>query len=151
MAAEAALVAEVRLAVLDAAMRSGKVSDAHTIARLLGREAADVIDAFRHLGEGHIYVVEPGDPSRLRMANPFSAVPTAFRVEVGNVSYFGNCIWDSLGIVSLLGGNGRVLTSCPDCRDPLELRVAGRRLVRAEGVVHFSVPSRHSWDDIVYT
>jgi hypothetical protein len=38
--------------------------------------------ANRHLAEGHVYVREPRDPTRLRMANPFSAVPTAFTPSI---------------------------------------------------------------------
>ena len=85
------------------------------------------------------------------MANPFSAVPTAFKVMARGGSYYGNCVWDSLGIVALLGGEGSVETPCPDCSEPLRLHVLGGTLVESEGVVHFSVPARHWWDDIVFT
>jgi hypothetical protein len=146
-----AFVSEVRLHVLTVAADTSEVPDAVEVARSLARPAADVIEAFRQLGESHVYVLEPGDPSRLRMANPYSAVPTPFTAEVAGRSYFGNCIWDSLGIVSLLGGHGRVSTPCPDCQEPQTLEVMGRRLLSAEGVVHFSVPARHWWDDIIHT
>ena len=148
---EAGFVNHVRLHVLEIARQSSHVPDATEVARALGRSTADVIDAFRQLGEGHVYVVEPGDPTRLRMANPFSAVPTRFKVEIGTRGYFGNCVWDGLGIVSLLGGDGRVVTHCPDCRETLVLEVKNRRLVGAEGVVHFGVPMRNSWNDIIFT
>jgi hypothetical protein len=142
---------QVRLSVLATARRTSHVPDAAQVARDLGRPAADVVEAFRQLAEGHVYVLEPGDPSRLRMAHPFSAVPTPFRVEAGGGRYFGNCVWDALGVVSMLGGEGRVLTSCPDCQEPLVLEVSQRRLARGDGVVHFSVPARRWWDDIVHT
>ena len=148
---DAGLVNQVRLQVLEIAKKSGHVPDATQVAKALARSAADVIDAFRQLGESHVYVVEPGDPSRLRMANPFTAVSTRFKVEVGNRTYFGNCVWDGLGIVSLLGGDGRVVTHCPDCREGLVLEVKDCRLVGSAGVVHFSVPARHWWDDIIHT
>jgi hypothetical protein len=148
---EDAFVQQVRLQVLDVAERSGQVPDAVAVAERLGRSAADVADAFRQLGEAHVYVVEPGDPKRLRMANPFSAVPTPVHVEVANRQYFGNCVWDALGIVSLLGGDGRVRTICPDCQEPLQLEVALHRLVRSQGIVHFSIPARNWWDDIIHT
>jgi hypothetical protein len=144
-------VNRIRLHVLDRATKAGQVPDAAEVAHGLGCSRADVTEAYQSLGEGHVYVLEPGDPTRLRMANPFSAVPTPFTVEAGGRSYFGNCVWDALGVVSLLGGDGRVLTSCPDCRETMVLEVAQRRLARAEGVVHFSVPARRWWDDIIYT
>ena len=96
-------------------------------------------------------MLEPDDPSRLRLANPFSAVPTPFEVEAAGRTYYGNCIWDGLGIVSLMGGTGQVRTQCPDCGEGLTLRVEGGALVRDEGIVHFSVPAASWWDDIIYT
>lgn len=151
MTVDEGFITRIRLEVLAMTARSGQVPDAEAVGRSLGVPWGDVFEAFRRLAEAHVYVAEPGDPSRLRMANPYSATPTPFRVEVGQRSYFGNCVWDALGIVSLLGGEGRVITSCPDCQEPLEQRVVGRRLVPNEGVVHFSVPARHWWDDIIHT
>lgn len=145
------LVKLVRLHVLESAGQTGQVPDAAEVANGLGRPRADVVEAFRQLGESHVYVLEPGDPTRLRMANPYSAVPTSFSVEVGARSYFANCVWDALGVVSLLGRNGRVLTSCPDCQEPMVLEVAQGRLGAAASVVHFSVPARRWWDEIIHT
>ncbi len=85
------------------------------------------------------------------MANPLSAVPTPFVVEVGERSYYGNCVWDALGVPAMLGRDGSVSTQCPDCAEPLKLAVRDRRLARAEGLVHYAVPARHWWEDIGYT
>jgi hypothetical protein len=145
------ILVRVRLAVLEQTIASGQVPTAGEIAAELDLPLEMVQEAYGKLGESHVFVCEPGDPSRLRMANPFSPVPTAFRVSARGGSYYGNCVWDSLGIVSLLGGEGTVETSCPDCSEPLSLRVTGGKLVEADGVVHFSVPARHWWDDIVFT
>jgi hypothetical protein len=117
----------------------------------MGTERDQAMDAYRQLADAHVYVLEPGDPSRLRMANPFSAVPTSFRVTAPGRHYFGNCIWDALGIVSLVGGDGQVESSCPDCGDPLMLSVANRHLAVTEGVAHFSVPAARWWEDIIYS
>ena len=148
---DAVLVNEVRLHVIRTAIDAMAVPTAPESAAALGITEEQVIEAYRQLAEGHVYVLEPGDPTRLRMANPFSAVPTAFEVEARGKTYYGNCVWDALGIVSLLGGSGQVQTRCPDCGAALTLVVSGRELVRKEGVVHFSVPAAHWWDDIVYT
>ena len=145
------LLVRVRLAVLERTIASGQVPTAGEIAAELDMPIAMVQEAYANLGEGHVFVCEPDDPSRLRMASPFSAVPTAFKVSARGGSYYGNCVWDSLGIVSLLGGEGVVETSCPDCSEPLSLRVTGGKLVESDSVVHFSVPARRWWDDIVFT
>jgi len=82
------------------------------------------------------------------MANPFSAVPTPFVTEIGGRRWFGNCIWDSLGIVATLHADARVLTSCGTSGETMELSVRGGALT-GEGTVHFALPARRWWDDIV--
>ena len=148
---DAELINEVRLQVLRTTIDTMTVPSAPETATVLGISAEQGVEAYRQLGDWHVYVLEPGDPTRLRMANPFAAVPTAFRVEASGKSYYGNCVWDALGVVSLTGGNGRVETGCPDCGKTLTLVISGGELVRKEGVVHFSVPAAHWWDDIIYT
>jgi len=145
------VLVRVRIAVLERTIASGQVPTAGEIAADLDLPVAMVQEAYARLGESHVFVCEPGDPSRLRMANPFSAVPTAFKVTARGGLYYGNCVWDALGIVALLGGEGVVETSCPDCSEPLQLSVSDGKLLESEGVVHFGVPARHWWDDIVFT
>ena len=145
------ILVRVRLAVLERTIASGQVPTAGEIAAELDLPLAMVQEAYAMLGETHVFVCDLDDPSRLLMANPFSAVPTPFKVSARGGSYYGNCVWDGLGIVSLLGGEGLVETACPDCSEPLRLRVGGGKLVESEGVVHFSVPARRWWDDIVFT
>ena len=145
------ILVRIRLAVLERAIASGQVPTAGEIAAELEMPLAMVQEASAKLGEGHVFACEPDDPSRLRMATPFSAVPTPFKVGARGGSYYGNCVWDALGIISLLGGEGVVETSCPDCSEPLSLRVSGGKLDETDSAVHFSVPARRWWDDIVFT
>src|SRR5207248_2967833 len=97
--------------------------------------------------ESHVLVLAPGTPY-VWMANPFSAIPTPFRVEANGRRYFGNCVWDALGIVAMLGGTGTVRNPCPDCGEPQTLTVDDDGRIHGEGVVHFAVPAAHWWDDI---
>lgn len=145
------LLVRIRLAVLERTIASGQVPTAGEVAKDLDIPQEMVEEAFWKLGEAHVFVPEVRDASRLRMANPFSAVPTQFKVSARGGGYYGNCVWDALGIVSLLGGEGSVETKCPDCDEALTMTVAGGKLAKAAGVVHFSVPARQWWDDIVFT
>jgi Alkylmercury lyase len=110
----------------------------------------DVEGSLRRLADDHVLVLREGT-AEIWMAHPFSAVPTAFRVEAGGRTYHGNCIWDGLGILALLDSDGTVFTECADCGDPMELHVAGGRLLDDEGVAHFAVPAARWWDDIGFT
>ena len=132
-------------------VRDGKASSVGEAAEALDLPAAEVSDAYWRLHDAHALVLQP-DRNEIRMLNPFSAVETTYRVEAGGRSWFGNCAWDSLGIPGALHGDGRIEAACPDCGETLELEVRDGELVRGrELLVHFVVPARRWWDDIVFT
>jgi hypothetical protein len=111
-----------------------------------------IVAGWRDLHDGHALVLAGHDPTSIRMLNPFSCVPTAHRVEAAGRWWYGNCSWDSFGIVAALGGEGRYLTSCPDCAEPLRFAVHAGGLVDEYGAVfHCLVPAARWWDDIVFT
>jgi hypothetical protein len=118
-------------------------------AEALGQPAREVEASYRRLHEAHSIVLEPGTLD-VWMANPFSARPTSFRVEVAGRSFWGSCVWDALGIPAMLHSDARIETACPDCLEPMSLEVRDGRL-HAEGVAHFAVPASQWWDDIGYT
>jgi Alkylmercury lyase len=106
--------------------------------------------ALRRLHDAHALVLEP-DSAEIRMLNPFSAVPTAYRVEAGGRSWYGNCVWDAFGIPAALGVDGHVSTTCSDCGEALEVDVVDRRPQPSDLVAHILLPARRWWDDIVFT
>ena len=106
--------------------------------------------ALRRLHEAHMLVLEPDRPE-IRMANPFSAVPTPHRVEADGRSWFANCAWDAFGIPAALGVDGHISSSCPDCGEPIEIDVVDGRPEPADDVFHVLVPARSWWDDIVFS
>ena len=115
------------------------------LAQAAGIPVEDVPSALRELHDQRMIVLEPGT-DRIRMANPFSAVPTDYVAVVNGRRHFGNCIWDALGIVAMLGGIGRVE------KDDLRIECAIRRVsAPRDYVVHFLVPAAHWWDDIGFT
>jgi hypothetical protein len=142
---------KVRLAVYRHFAAAGTAPGPDELATAVGAAEPDVEASLRRLSEAHLLVLHPDGAPRIWMAQPFSAVPTAFRVEAGGRSYFGNCIWDALGIPALLAADGVVSTGCADCGEPLELRVTAGRLEDDDGVAHFAVPAAHWWEDIGHT
>jgi hypothetical protein len=104
----------------------------------------------RRLHDAHMIVLEPDRPE-IRMANPFSAVPTPYRVEADGRSWFANCAWDAFGIPIALGADGHVSATCPDCGEPIEIDLVGGRPKPADAVFHVLVPAGSWWDDIVFT
>ena len=105
---------------------------------------------YRLQREADALVLIPGSPY-IWMAEPFSALPTSFLVRSGTRQWWGNCIWDALAILALLGLDGSVVTACPHSGQPLLLTVTKGALVEAAGVVHFAVSARDWWRDIGFT
>jgi hypothetical protein len=110
----------------------------------------NVVAGWRRLHGAHALVLNPGT-DELRMANPFSAVPTAYRVEASGRWWYANCAWDAFGICAALHVDGVVETSCPDCGEMLRIRIRDTRPDDESLVFHCLVPAAHWWDDIVFT
>jgi Alkylmercury lyase len=109
-----------------------------------------VTAGWRQLHEAHALVLNPAT-DEIRMANPFSAVPTSYRVQAAGRWWYANCAWDALGICAALAVDGRVESSCPDCGEPYAVEVRDRAVDRPELLFHCLVPAAHWWDDIVFT
>jgi hypothetical protein len=140
----------VRVAIYERFVEGGAPPTAADVAAELDASEADVEASFRRLEEQRVVVLAPGT-ANIWMANPLSAVPTDFRVRTPRGEFFGNCIWDGLGVVAMLGGDGTVATHCADCREPMTLEVQAGELVDAAGVAHFAVPAARWWENIGFT
>ena len=112
---------------------------------------ADVEAAFERLHKGRLIVPEPGNPSQIRMAPPFSGVPTPFLARVQGKAYYANCVWDALGVPAALHVDALVEASDGHSGEPMTLEVRKGRPVPRECVIHFAVPAARWWDDIIHT
>jgi hypothetical protein len=142
----------VRIALYTRLSATGEAPTLAELAARLGSSAPEIQSSYERLAEQHVLVLDP-ETRALRMAPPFSAVPSAFRVKTPRASYWGNCLWDALGIPPMLGngGQGTVESRCGDCGEPMEIEVAEGEIARGEGVWHVAVPAREWWKDIGYT
>lgn len=120
------------------------------IAAALGADLDEVRAAYERLSESHAFMVE-AETGELWRAAPFSEVPTPFPVRVGGIEYFGNCIWDALGIPAAMHQDGEIPTSCGCCNQPITLRIEEGQLAPQDGVIHIAVPAREWYKDVVFT
>lgn len=95
-------------------------------------------------------VLSPGSPN-IWLADPFAALPTPYPVLAGGRRWFGMCVWDALGILTVADVDGRAPTTCPVSGQRLELRVHNGALTHSSGVVHFAVRAADWWEDIGFT
>jgi hypothetical protein len=140
---------DVRLAVYHQFVNTRRAPTRAEIASHLACSAKQIEAAFQRLADAHILVLQAVSHEIL-MANPLSAVPTAFPVETPKGEFWSNCIWDAMGVISMLGGSGVVKTSCGCCGEAMSLEVRKRSLLPVTGVIHFAIPAAHWWDDIVF-
>jgi Alkylmercury lyase len=128
----------------------GRAPAAEEVAADAGSSVDAVVAGWRRLHEAHALVLNAAT-DELRMAAPFSAVPTAYRVQARGRWWYANCAWDAFGVLAALDVDGHVSSSCPDCAEPIEITVHGGEPVDDDHVVHVNVPAAHWWDDIVFT
>jgi hypothetical protein len=122
---------------------------AETAAQLgMAPEAARA--AFDRLHERHAIFLDPTS-REIRIANPFSAVPTAFRVRTAGHGYWANCAWDALGIAAALARDVRIEAEDAASGEPIELSVGDGRLRHRDEIVHFAIPFRRWYDDLITT
>ncbi len=128
----------------------GRAPTTDEVADAAALSTADVDAVWRELHRAHALVLNPVT-TEIRMANPFSAVPTPYRVEAAGRWWYGNCAWDALGICAALHVDGRIESSCPDCGTTITLEVRDQRPDDGRLLFHCLVPAAHWWDDIVFT
>ncbi len=111
---------------------------------------AEVNNSYQRLHDHHFFFLEPGT-SIIRMANPFSAVPTQFQVQIGPMVYWANCAWDMLGVPAALHQDAVITAVYEDTEETAVITVENGQVQHEGGVVHFPLPVRQWYDDLVFT
>jgi len=124
--------------------------EAPTVAALAAEHpGVDVAAALARLHEAHAVVLDTG--GEIRMALPFSAVPTPHVVRSGERRWWANCAWDSMAIPAALDIDVTITSEWMDADGPVTLTVRSGELSPLEGHVHFAIPACRWWDHIVET
>src|SRR6201997_357622 len=90
---------------------TGQRPSLEAIAERVRSDVSSVREAYARLRTQRVLVLEP-DGESIRMAPPFSGVPTQHVVIVDNRKYFANCAWDSFGIPAALHRPAQVHSRC---------------------------------------
>jgi len=141
----------VKLAIYRITAETGVVPSARLVAEDTQAGEADVLGAFERLHARRLLVPEPNDPTRIRMAPPFSGIPTDFPVDANGRRYYANCVWDAYGIAAALHSDAIIPAHDAHTGEPLTLEVESGRPVLHPYVAHFAIPAAQWWDDIVFT
>jgi len=141
---------ELRMAVYQQFARTGGSPTLDMMRQLLGASDEDITEGYRRLHARRL-LVPADDFTSIRMAPPFSGVPTQHRVRVNDIEYFANCAWDTFGVVSALGGAGDVFSRCEQTLEPLTLHLTSDGPSASSWLFHCAVPACQWWNDIVFT
>lgn len=131
-------------------VKTGKAPKVAEAAHELGVSEQEARRAYERLTQAHAVMLEP-ESGELWRVSPFSAVPTAFPVKVGDQIYYGNCIWDALGIPATLHRDAMISAACGCCNQPMVLPVRDGALVNDGGLIHIAVPAKRWYEDVVFT
>lgn len=107
-------------------------------------------DNLKILENYHGVVLHPHS-GEIWVAHPFSATPTTCIVESGGCKWWGTCAWCSLGIMHLAGGNATFTTRLGAIGEEVNITVKDGILLDKDYVIHFPVPMRNVWDNVIYT
>ncbi len=141
---------QVKLAVYRHFAETGRRPSPEDVAGRVGAGIESVLDAYPRLRAQRMLVLE-ADGRSLRMASPFSGVPTQHVAEAGGIRYFANCAWDALGILAALQKPGTVHSRCEQSGEPYRLSVGLQGPEPSDWLFHCLVPAARWWDDIVFT
>ena len=140
----------VKLAIYHHFAETAERPEPADVARRLDAVVEEVVAAYSRLRAQRMLALE-ADGTSIRMAPPFSGVPTQHVVELAGRRYFANCAWDSLGIPAMFHEAAMVHSSCAQSGEPLRLEVGTDGPEPSPWLFHCLVPAARWWDDIVFT
>jgi hypothetical protein len=122
---------------------------------------AEAGELYKELNNRHAFFLEP-ETLTVRMAWPFSAIPTNFKVHANDKTYYANCAWDMLGIPTILHGDAVIEAICTESNDSVRLEIRDAKIAQAALpggedaasstlLVHFPLPFARWYDDLTFT
>jgi hypothetical protein len=109
-----------------------------------------VVSRLHDLQEDHGVVLHPTS-SEVWVAHPFASAPTNFWVRGARGGWWANCAWCALGVAALVSMDVSVTTVLGGEHEQVTLAITSGRLADDRFVVHFPVPMRSAWDNVIFT
>ncbi len=110
---------------------------------------------YKELHNRHSFFLEP-ETLTIRMANPFSGIPTDFKVHANGKTYFANCAWDMLGIPAALHCDAVIDAVCTESNESIQLEIKNGQITNSQStnsqlLIHFPLAFSRWYDDLVFT
>lgn len=126
---------------------------------------AEAGEYYKELHNRHAFFLDL-ETLTVRMANPFSGIPTDFKVHANGRTYYANCAWDMLGIPAALHTDAVIEAVCTECNEAVQLEIRDGQISNsqftsygptndqstdAQLLFHFPLPFARWYDDLVFT
>jgi hypothetical protein len=123
------------------------VEDIATQFNISNEEASEL---YKDLHNRHAFILEP-ETLTIRMANPFSGIPTDFKVHANGKTYYANCAWDMLGIPAALHTDAVIEAVCSESNDTVQLEIKDGQITNYDLLIHFPLPFARWYEDLIFT
>ncbi len=107
-------------------------------------------EIYKELNNRHALFLEP-NTLNIRMAWPFSAIPTDFKVHANGKTYFANCAWDMLGIPVAMHRDAVIEAVFTESNETVQMEVNQGQITNNNLLIHFPLPFARWYDDLVFT
>ena len=109
-------------------------------------------EIYKELHNRHAFFLEP-ETLTVRMANPFSGIPTDFKVHANGKTFFTNCAWDMLGIPAALASRCDAVIEAvfTESNETVQMEVNQGQITNNNLLIHFPLPFARWYDDLVFT
>jgi hypothetical protein len=131
-------------------IEKGYAPELYELTELFGASEEEVIRALKGLQDDHGVVLHPNN-AKIWVIHPFSLAPTNFLVHDGVREWWGNCAWCALGIAALLARDVIITTTLGANGKQFDVHISDGQVVETELYIHFPVPMRQAWDNVIYT
>src|SRR5687767_2808966 len=150
MSSSESLLWQARAFIYKHFAESSRAPSVEVTAQHFDIDVAQAGSLYRELHDRHAFFLEPGTLS-IRMANPFSGIPTDFKVHANGKTYFANCAWDMLGIPVVVHSDAIIEAVCTESNDTIQLEIRDGRVTNGDLLVHFPLPFARWYDDLTFT
>lgn len=140
----------IHYAIIRHIIDKGYAPDINMLAEILSEPAGEVVKSLKALEDCHGVVLHPNRPD-VWIIHPFSLAPTNFLVRNSKGMWWGNCAWCSLGVAALLNTDVTITTRVAAYDKQITINIKNGVLAEQGLLIHFPVPMRSAWDNVVYT
>jgi len=137
-------------AIVDTMLERGWVPSASELSERFGVDRGRIRTALDDLAEYHGVVLHPGS-GEVWVVHPFSTAPTGFLVRAGEMEWWGNCAWCSLGIAELAGRTATITTALGAAGRQVTVRIREGEVLDKDFVIHFPIKMVKAWDNVLFT